>query len=849
MAPLSRPDLKVWLVTVVLATAGALLLLRETKLPELEPHIWWPLLALLFALTERYVVHLPFGGDNHALTFSEAPIVLGLFFASSGDIALACLTGSVVTLALVYRDPPIKFMFNLACFFATTMVAVTVFDLIYTPKPPAQALSPPDWAAAVIAMLVAGLVSHLAISTVISLRQGHWEWGAILRTLLSALVGTLVVTDLALITALLLREEPAALLLLSVFGAMSYTLYRGYHVQRLRYGRLELLYQFTRSVDVSLQDESVLETVTREARTLLRARHAQVVVCPDSVALNQPDEGGLWWAAACEGKVVRFARGKRGEPNTALRTSGHVDAMAAPLRDGGQITGVLYVADRLDEVSTFDAEDARLFEALAGHASVALTNSGLVERVRAAAQETEHLSLHDPLTGLPNRLNFQQRLERRLEATGSAAVLLMDVDRFKEVNDTLGHDVGDQLLNQVGQRLRRLEHDEIVVARLGGDEFAILLGDDDVHVEGMVQRVMRDFSRPFDVGDVKLDVSASLGMAVAPRDGSSAALLLRRAEVAMYDAKHRLAGVAQYSPDRDPYSARRLSLISDLTRALEDGVLELHYQPQAEPKSGRVTGVEALLRWRHPVWGQVPPDEFIPLAEHTGLIKPLTRFVIETAVRQCAAWRDAGTPVSIAVNVSMRNLLEVELADVVARLLVQANLPARLLKLEVTESAIVADPERAVVALERLVELGLSVSVDDFGTGYSSLTRLRNLPVHEVKIDRAFVRHLSESTDDLAIVRAVISLGHDLGLSVVAEGVEDEASWRILEGLGCDLLQGYLLARPMPTVAMTSWLREHFASLATRLRRDEQDEPVAPAAVAELPPSLRSTRRSGPTPL
>ena len=411
-----------------------------------------------------------------------------------------------------------------------------------------------------------------------------------------------------------------------------------------------------------------------------------------------------------------------------------------------------------------------------------------------------------------------QRLERRLENSGSAAVLLMDLDRFKEVNDTLGHDVGDQLLQKIGQRLRRLEHDETFVARLGGDEFAVLLGADEIHVEGMVQRVSRDFSRPVRLASVELEVTASIGIAIAPRDGSSGALLLRRAEVAMYDAKRRLAGVEHYSSETDPYSARRLSLISDLARALQDDSLELHYQPQVELASGQVTGVEALLRWKHPVWGSIPPDEFVPLAEHTGLIRPLTAFVLETAAHQCAAWREAGTPVVMAVNVSMRNLLEPELADVVARLLVRANLPAGLLKLEVTESAIVSDPGRALRALDRLVALGLSISVDDFGTGYSSLTRLRSLPVHEVKIDRTFVRGLAESPADLAIVRAVINLGHDLGLRVIAEGVEDQATWSALAELRCDLLQGHLLARPMSAGDMTRWLQEHFDTLATRLR-------------------------------
>ncbi|MDQ1616781.1 MAG: hypothetical protein QOJ60_2720 [Actinomycetota bacterium] len=819
MRALRAPDVKVWLLSAALAATAAVLWWSAPALPHEHPQLWWPLVALLFCLTERFVVHVPIGRENQSLTFAEVPLVLGLLFLSSTELALAALVGVAVALVVLFRSPPIKTAFNLAMYAvhvsgATVLLGVLLGAFGARNDP----LSPAGWAAIILATEIIHVPVSLSVSAAIGIRENRWDSRRALADVAVGAINTLVVTDLALISALIIRRDLIGVVLLAVLGVITFAMFRGYHVQRLRYGRLELLYEFTRSVDQALQDESVLETVQREARTLLRAQHAQVAVCPD------PELGPrLWWRPACEGSLLRLSRGRHGESNEALADTGFADAMAAPLREGGRVTGVLIVAGRLDDVSTFDAEDARLFEALAGHASVALANSGLVERVRAAAEETSHLSLHDPLTGLPNRLFFQQRLERRLATTGSAAVLLMDIDRFKEVNDTLGHDVGDQLIQQVGSRLRRLERDETIVARLGGDEFAVLLGDDDIHLEGMVQRISSDLRNPFDLGEVDLDISASIGIAVAPRDGSSAALLLRRAEVAMYDAKRRLAGVARYAPDRDPYSSRRLSLITDLARALDERSLELYYQPQAEPRSGRVTGVEALLRWKHPVWGNVPPDEFIPLAEHTGLIRPLTRFVVETAVRQCAAWREAGTPVVMAANVSMRNLLEAELADVVARLLVRANLPASLLKLEVTESAIVADPERAVRALERLVDLGLSVSVDDFGEGYSSLNRLRNLPVHEVKIDRAFVRHLSESNDDLAIVRAVINLGHDLGLRVVAEGVEDEQTWAMLEELGCDLVQGYLLAKPMPVGEMTGWLAEHFASYATRLRREAEE--------------------------
>ncbi len=833
------PDALIWVVSALLAATGLLLWRPGVTLEPLAADVWWPIVAALFALTERFAVHLPFGRDNHSITLNQAPLVIGLFFLPAEQIVLAAVVGVAFVHLVLRRNQPIKAAFNVASTVAQVTVACLVFaGVLQVLSIHSEDLTAGTWVAALAATLAADLVANIALFVIISLRLGRWDLAELARTLGTAAIGTAVVTDLALVAVLVLQVSLDALALLTVLAVLSFALYRGFHVQRLRYSRLELLYKYTRSVDQALQDESVLETVRLEACQLLRARTASVVLC-------QPNTT-QWWAPACHGEPVLLARGGVGPEHDALRGDGHLDGMAAPLRDGGEITGVFLVTDRLDDVSTFDRDDLKLFEALAGHASVALTNSGLVARVKAAAQETEHLSLHDPLTGLPNRLHFQQRLERRLLTDGSAAVLLMDVDRFKEVNDTLGHDVGDRLLREVGRRLRQVERGETVVARLGGDEFAVLLGGDDVHIEGMGARITRDMARPFDLGEVTLDVMASIGIASTPRDGSSAALLLRRAEVAMYDAKHGSTGVARYDPNRDPYSSRRLSLIGDLARAVEESTLELHYQPQADPGTGQVTGVEALLRWNHPLWGSVPPDEFIPLAEHTGLIKPLTRFVLETAVRQCVTWRDSGTPVLMAVNVSMRNLLEPELADTVARMLVQAGLPAALLKLEVTESAIVSDPERAVTALERLVDLGLHVSVDDFGTGYSSLTRLRSLPVQEVKIDRSFVRHLSERDDDKAIVRAVIGLGHDLGLRVVAEGVEDEASWRLLREMECDLVQGYFLAKPMPAELMTSWLSEHFAAYATRIRSEEFETAVPTAEqVAAAEPAPRSSAGGG----
>ena len=400
------PDSLIWLLSTGLAAAGLLLWWSGLALPELGPQLWWPALAVVFALTERFAVHLPFGGENHSLTLNQAPLVLGMFLLPTPELVLAAVTG-VVLVHVLRRNPLIKLAFNVGSTIAQVTVACFVFvAVIELTGGTAATGAAASWAAALLATLAADLVANTAVFVIISLRLGRRELGELGRTLVVAAIGTVVVTDLALVMVVVLSDNPRALALLGVVAVLSFALYRGYHVQRLRYSRLELLYKFTRSVDRALASESVMETVRAEACELLRARSASVVLCQPNVV--------AWWSAACEGKPVLLARGGESPEHDLLRAEGRADGLAAPLRDGGEITGVFLVSDRLDDMSTFDRDDLKLFEALAGHASVALTNSGLVARVRAAAQETEHLSLHDPLTGLPNRLHFQQRLEKRL---------------------------------------------------------------------------------------------------------------------------------------------------------------------------------------------------------------------------------------------------------------------------------------------------------------------------------------------------------------------------------------------------------------------------------------------------
>jgi diguanylate cyclase (GGDEF)-like protein len=437
---------------------------------------------------------------------------------------------------------------------------------------------------------------------------------------------------------------------------------------------------------------------------------------------------------------------------------------------------------------------------------------GFQRQLIRQAAASQHQALHDPLTGLPNRELFGDRVEQAIRASDRglqpAALLLLDLDRFKDVNDTLGHHHGDLLLGEVAARLTGTLRAVDTVARLGGDEFAVLLPDASADgAAAVAQKVRTALHQPLTLDGVGLDLDASVGIAVYPDHGGDAAELLQHADVAMYAAKQTHAGFVVYDPAVDQHSPRRLALLGGLRRALERDELVLHYQPKADLHTGQVLGAEALVRWQHPAHGLLGPGEFIPLAERTGLIHPLTRWVLDTALRQAAAWRQAGHHLSIAVNVSTRSLLDREFPDHVAERLAAWQVPAASLVLEVTESAVMADPALALEVLSRLHALGVGLALDDFGTGYSSMAYLKALPVDELKVDRSFVGQMATSSSDAVIVRSTIDLGHNLGLHVVAEGVENQATWEELAALGCDTAQGYHLGRPMPAAELERWLQ------------------------------------------
>jgi diguanylate cyclase (GGDEF)-like protein len=443
-------------------------------------------------------------------------------------------------------------------------------------------------------------------------------------------------------------------------------------------------------------------------------------------------------------------------------------------------------------------------------------------RVELAKQSArlEHQALHDALTGLPNRVLLQDRTQHAMRVGRRVrqhlSLILLDLDHFKEVNDTLGHAAGDVILREVAERLRQVARESDTVSRLGGDEFALLLlTAEAAHVSGVADKIVETLRRPFVVENQTLHVGTSIGIAMYPEHGGDFDALLRKADIALYESKRTRGSHTVYRPELDSHNPSRLTLSAELRHAIERGELVLHYQPKIHARSREVHGVEALVRWQHPRRGLVPPDEFIPLAEKTGLIRPLTLWTLDAALRQCRAWHDRGVHLNVAVNLSALCLDDVWLTDAVGAALQHHGVKTSRLELELTESAVMADPSRARQIFTALDALGTGLSIDDFGTGYSSLTHLRRLPVTEIKIDKSFVVDLPTDASNGAIAHALIRLAHSLGIGVVAEGVEQELAFRLLRRMDCDLVQGFHLCRPLPAADFDRWHDEYSGNRQT----------------------------------
>jgi diguanylate cyclase (GGDEF)-like protein len=448
--------------------------------------------------------------------------------------------------------------------------------------------------------------------------------------------------------------------------------------------------------------------------------------------------------------------------------------------------------------------------------------AGAFNKMRKAIAEREEQiwmqATHDSLTGLPNRTLFFDRVAYSIVGAKRSSTLvgmiMMDLDRFKEINDTLGHHFGDQLLIEIGRRLRQTLRESDTVSRLGGDEFGVMfLADEETRATDVAQRIGAAFETPFLLGGVSIEVNGSMGIALYPVHAEDAATLMKRADIAMYDAKKNHTQYAIYEPGRDEHSLRRLAILSELRHAIARDELDLHYQPKIDVATGKAVHAEALVRWKHPVHGHLKPDEFIPLAEQSGNISMITKWVLRKAITHCGEWNASGVELTVAVNLSALDLFDAELPTYISGLLSEVGLPPSKLVLEITESAVMKDPAYALRILRDLKNRGVTLAIDDYGTGYSSLAHLKRLPVDELKIDKSFVLNLrNAATDDIVIVRSTIELGHNMGLRVIAEGVENDEAWEILKRLGCDMAQGYFISKPLPASEFRAWMTNHTGS-------------------------------------
>ena len=811
----SSPSSVGWL-SLALAGAGAGAAVGALHLRAAAAGLPLPaVLALVATLVGAACLQLRFSYREHfeALDLFDA-VLAPAVFALSGPVVVALASAAMALSEVILHTRPVKAAFNVAQWAAAAGAGSLCFAVLARGDAP----STRNLAALVVAMLVVSLVNQLAVAAVFSLVSV--PDASVLRPALAALAGrgsalaSVVNLALGLLLVAAVETTPWAMALFVVPLGMLHWANRGYAEVRADRARLAGLQRATHALVGPIDPRDAIAGFLAEVRDSFVVEVAELTLTepetggfevrrlhgPDHTAAHTwvlpADAGTLATTLMAAGRATRVD-GQGDDPlRGLLRREGWRDCLAAPLVTTDGVRGILCAYNRTG-LDSFQAGELPVLEALATELMGALEKAQLVEAVL-------HQAMHDALTGLPNRTLFHQRVDQavaaRSPAGGRVAVMLLDLNRFKEVNDTLGHHHGDLLLQDFSRRIQATLRPNDTVARLGGDEFAVVIPGvaDEEAAEKVVKRLLWALDEPFTVQGLTLDVDVAVGIALCPEHGTDAVTLLQRADVAMYASKAAQSDYEFYAADKDRYNPRRLALVGELRSASVRRELRLHYQPKSELRTARVTGVEALLRWDHPVHGPVVPDEFIPIAEQTGSIRALTSFVLREALTQCAAWRAAGLDLGMAVNLSVRSLLDAHLPAEIESLLRETGVPSRSLTLELTETSMMIDSVRTAEVLSHLHTLGLQLSIDDYGTGYSSLAYLRHLPVNEMKIDKSFVISMDQDDDAEVIVRSTVDLGHNLGLRVVAEGVETAQSWARLVSLGCDSAQGYYVSRPLP---------------------------------------------------
>ena len=786
-----------------------------------------------FLFAEQLLLNVEFRRQAHTFTLAGIPLLIGVLVVSPLVFVLTRLVASV--LALVWQRVSVdKMAYNSAAYaFEAAADAMLVHLLLR----PARGL---DLRTAVTLIVLLAVVDQLIsalVLVVIRVHNGPLSRAGVIEVLVPAFVLSVVSSMFAFNLIILFEHGILGAAVAAMLVGLGAAGYRAYAAARHRHESLTLVHEFVTGGVGAQSLETLAEELLSRIRRLLRASTVQMMISDSDSDRGDrlPSEVGSALTLAVDeedslhvshhdfdtGDWVVVRTLTQQEPLLAGRTTkdpgvrhwldehGFRDAMMVALPDSSGMRGTLRVTDRLGETSTFTAEDLTMLQTLTGHLAVALRSTRLMQKLGYDAA-------HDSLTGLVNRRGLYTDGQARLAETPGRrrALLLLDLDKFKEVNDSLGHHTGDRLLVEVGARLRGQVRGGDLLARLGGDEFAVLLEDAGYEEAASVAENLRDtLAEPFTtpagssaVGTLTLHSTVSIGIALFPDDGPDLSALLRKADIAMYKAKTSGDGHHVYSDTDNADGATRLRTVDELQAAITSDQLILHYQPKIDLDTGDVHAVEALVRWDHPTRGLLYPDAFLALVEVSGLMRAMTRLVLEMALDQAADWQGQGQDMTIAVNLSASSLVDADLPQEIFAMLATRGVPPRALQLEITEEFLMADRDRARSILTRLREGGVQISIDDYGTGYSSLSYLRDLPIDELKLDQSFVVPMADDARAAALVASTIALAHSLGLRMVAEGVETDIVYSELKRMGCDQAQGFYLSRPVPAATLDHWL-------------------------------------------
>ena len=790
--------------------------------PLADPYLPWWAIAIAWAVAETCVVHLHFRRSAHSFSLADFPFIFGLTFASGDGFLIGALLGAGAAYAF-RRLPPVKLAFNLA---QLALVACVAFGIVRAFVDPADTIEPSAWIALYVAALAAGVLSILCIAGAIAIAEGNMTLATLRQMFTMDLVLTAANSGIAISAAVLVSVDARAAILLLVPAGIVFGGYRAYISERQQHEKLEFLYESNRALTRSPEVAEAIEGVLARSLEAFRSEIAEVVLFgadgtplrstygpgSERVTMVEADPGAAEDLAAlvdAETPVVSLTPPY--EPaglREHLERRGIRNAMVAMLPGESRVIGIIMLANRFGLERGYGEEDRRLLEVLANNASVALQYDRLeqaVTKLRTLQEELHHQAYHDPLTGLPNRLMFMERLREELaEGAGTLGVLFIDVDDFKIVNDTLGHAVGDGLLVSVAGRLRHSVRPQDMVARLGGDEFAVVLpGVEDPVAElgAVATRVLRSFEQPVHAADELVPVHLSVGIADSRRTREPDELI-READLAMYQAKTSGKGrFAFFDPPMAAAMLRRHDLKKELAQAIERREIVVEYQPIVDLETGRISAAEALVRWEHPARGRIAPGEFIPLAEESGLIRAIDRYVLELTCRQARRWEVVAPddpPPRLHVNLSAVELRDPELTAGVQAMLETFGVAPERLALEITETELLDDAVASAARFGELRALGIHIALDDFGTGYSSLSYLHSLPLDSLKIAKPFVDGLGRDGHDASFIGVIVGLAHKLGLEVIAEGIETPAQLSALRDLGVELGQGFLVGRPSP---------------------------------------------------